>query len=132
MHEDEAFPLETVPSWVRTAVLREFSGRRPTVGEVSRICDRSWLAVPGIGRSALASIRQVTDNQQPLHPDASAVVMSDAELVKRLEALQEELRSLSEILNATLSPISKKGFRSGRMRRNPSMGRKHQSTGIAF
>ncbi len=132
MHENELFPLETVPSWVKIAILREFEGRRPTVHEVDRICDRSWLAVPGIGRTALASIRQATGAQQPLGVDGSVTRMSDAELLTRLELLQQELQSLNEVLNAALSPASKKRSRSERMRRFPSIGYGHQEPGAAF
>lgn len=132
MHENELFPLEIVPSWLKTAILREFKGRRPTVREVNRICDRSWLAVPGIGQTALASIRQATGYRQPLSVNGSAARISDAELLTRLESLQEELQSLSGILNAALSPASKKGFRSRRMRRASSIAHGHQGSGVAF
>jgi hypothetical protein len=132
MHENELFPLEAVPSRVKFAILREFKGRRPTVQEVSRICDRSWLAVPGIGRTALANIRQATGDQHPLSLNRSAVRMSDAELLTRLDLLQEELQSLNEVLNATLSPAQKKIFRSRRIRRAPSTAYGHQGSGLAF
>jgi hypothetical protein len=132
MHENELFPLETVPSWVKIAILREFEGRRPTVREVNQICDRSWLAVPGIGRTALASIRQATGDQQPLSADEAVARMSDAELLTRLKHLQEELQSLNEVLNAALSPTSKRRFRSERTRRVSVSDYRHQSSGIAF
>lgn len=132
MHETELFPLETVPSWVRIAILREFEGRRPTVQEIHRICDKSWLAIPGIGRTALASIRQATGDQQRLSVHGSAARMSDAELLSRLELLQEELQSLSEALNAAQSPTSKKGFRSGRARKTSSVGYDYQSSRLTF
>jgi hypothetical protein len=132
MHENDLFPLETVPSRVKFAILREFEGRRPTVREVSRICDRSWLTVPGIGRTALASIRQATGDQQPLSVDRSAAGMPDAELLTRLEALQWELKSLSEALSAALSPDSKKRFRSRGIRRTLTNGYGHEGSGIVF
>lgn len=132
MHENELFPLEAVPSRVKFAILREFEGRRPTVQEVSRICDRSWLTVPGIGRTALANIRQATGDQHPLTVSRSAARMSDAELLTRLDLLQEELQSLNVVLNATLSPAQKKVFRSGRVRRTPSTAYRHQGSGIAY
>jgi len=132
MHENELFPLETVPSWVRIAILREFEGRRPTVQEVSRICDRSWLAVPGIGRTALASIRQATGDQQPLSANEAVSRMSDTELLTRLELLQEELQSLNEVLRTALLPASKRRARSGAMRRVPLPVYGHQSSGAAF
>src|SRR5829696_3345798 len=132
MHENELFPLDAVPSRVKSSILQEFEGRRPTVQEVSRICDRSWLTVPGIGRTALASIRQVTGDQHPLSVNRSATRMSDAELLTRLDLLQEELQGLNEALNATLSPSQKKVFRSGQVRRTPSGAHEHQGSGVAF
>jgi hypothetical protein len=132
MHENELFPLEAVPSRVKAAILCEFKGRRPTIQEVSRVCDRSWLAVPGIGRTALASIRQATGDQHPLSGNRSAARISDAELLTRLDLLQEELKSLSEALNATLSPSPKKVFHSGRMQRTSAVTHVHQGPGVAF
>ncbi|MBD2745411.1 hypothetical protein IC232_01775 [Microvirga sp. BT688] len=132
MQENELFPLEAVPPRVKFAILREFEGRRPTVQEVSRICDRSWLTVPGIGRTALANIRQATGDQHPLSVHRSAARMSDAELLMRLDLLQEELHSLNEVLIATLSSAQKKVFRSGRIRRTPSTDHGHQGSGVAF
>ncbi|MFC1460289.1 hypothetical protein ACETIH_27000 [Microvirga arabica] len=132
MHENDLFPLEAVPSRVKSAILHEFKGRRPTVQEVSRICDKSWLAVPGIGQTALASIRQAAGDQHPLRGDPSAARMSDAELLVRLNLLQEELQSLNEVLNATLSPAQKKVLRSGRTRRASSPTHRHQGSVIAF
>ncbi len=132
MHENELFPLEAVPSRVKFAILREFQGRWPTVQEVSRICDKSWLTVPGIGRTALASIRQATGDQHPLTVNGPAARMSDAELLTRLDLLQVELQSLSEALNATLSPGRNKVFRPERIRRTLSTNYGHQGSGIAF
>jgi len=126
MHENDLFPLEAVPSSVRLAILREFDGRRPTAREVGRISDKSWLAVPGIGRTALASIRQATSDPQSWDIDGPAVRMSDAELLTRLASLQGELQSLSRALSAALSPAPKRGFRSGRVRRTSSIAHRHQ------
>jgi hypothetical protein len=132
MHENELFPVEAVPSRVKLAILDEFKGRTPTVREVARICDRSWLAVPGIGRTALACIRQATGDQRPLSADESVARMSDGELLTRLELLQQELHSLNVVLNAALSPASRKRFRSEWTRRVPSIGYGHQGSDIAF
>jgi hypothetical protein len=132
MHENELFPVEAVPSRVKLAILHEFKGRTPTVREVARICDRSWLAVPGIGRTALACIRQATGDQRPLSADESVARMSDGELLTRLDLLQQELQSLNAVLNAALSPAARKRFRSERTRRVSSIGYGHQGSGIAF
>ena len=132
MHKNELFPLEAVPSRVKSAILREFKGRRPTVQEVSRICDKSWLAAPGIGQTALASIRQATGDQHPSIVTRSAARMSDTELLTRLDLLQEELQNLNEFLNATLSLSRKKVFRSRRVQRASSGAHVHQGPGVAF
>jgi hypothetical protein len=132
MHENELFPLDTVPSRVKFAMLREFKGRTPAVREVARICDRSWLAVPGIGRTALACIRQATGDQHSLSAHRSAARISDAELLTRLERLQEELQSLNEVLNAALPPASKKVLRSRRIGKNTLTAHGHQGSGVAF
>jgi len=132
MLENELFPLEAVPSRVKVAILLEFKGRRPTVQEVSEICDRSWLTVPGIGRTALASIRQATGDRNSLSLDRPAARMSDAELLMRLDLLQEELQNLNEVLNAALSPVQRKVLRSGRIRKAPSGAYGQQGLGVAF
>lgn len=132
MHDDEMFPLEAVPSRVKLAILREFKGRRPTIHEVDRICDRSWLAVPGIGQTALAIIRQATGYRQSSYVNASVAEMSDAELLRRLEALQEEFRSLIRIFSTALAPASKKRLRSEPVRRTPLTGHGHQGSGLVF
>jgi hypothetical protein len=132
MHKNELFPLEAVPSRVKFAILREFKGRRPSIQEVSAICDRSWLAAPGIGRTALASIRQATGDLHPSNVNRSAARMSDAELLTRLDLLQEELQNLNKVLNATLSPVPKRTFRSGRTGRTLSGAQEHHGPGAAF
>ena len=65
MQLDEPFPLEIVPSRVRHAMLDEFKGRRPTVGEVAQIPDAYWLATPAIGRKVLQTIRAVVHEPRP-------------------------------------------------------------------
>jgi hypothetical protein len=132
MHENELFPLDTVPSRVKFAILREFKGRTPAIREVALICDRSWLAVPGIGRTALACIRQATDDQHPFSINQSTARIPDAELLTRLERLQEELQSLNEVISAVLLPGSKKALRSGRTRKNALIAHGHQVSRGAF
>lgn len=110
-------------------MLREFEGRAPSVREVAQICDRSWLAVPGIGRTALAYIRQATRDQHPFSVGQSANSISDAELLTRLERLQEELQSLNEVLSAALLPALKKGFRPRQMRKDALIAHRHQVAG---
>ena len=132
MRDNELFPLDTVPSRVKFAILREFEGRTPAVREVAQICDKSWLAVPGIGRTALACIRQATVDQHPLSVNRPPARMSDVELLTRLERLHEELRSLNEVLTAALLPASRKVLRSRRMPKNASISHGQQVSGVAF
>jgi hypothetical protein len=132
MHENGLFPLDAVPSRVKFAILREFKGRTPAVREVARICDRSWLAVPGIGRTALACIRQATGDLHPSSVNRPAARISDAELLTRLERLQEELQSLNRMLNAALPPASKKVLRSGRMWKDSLVAHGYQGSDAAF
>jgi hypothetical protein len=101
MSLDQPFPLDAVPSWLRNAILNAFQGRCPTMREVAGISDRDWLTVPGVGPIALEMIRSVPGEQQ--RPQKR---LSDAELLKRLEWLQMELRWLEELLKARLPKIA--------------------------
>lgn len=95
MRLDESFPLEAVPPRVRHALLREFKGRCPNVREVKQIPDKDWLAAPGVGPTSLEMIRSIT-NAGRHHEvnNISSERLSDAELLRRLERLQEDLRWL--------------------------------------
>ena len=100
MQMDEPFPLESVPSRVRQAMLSEFKGRCPSMREVSEIPDAYWLATPAMGRKLLQMIREVTpaprtQAQVPVRPR-----LTDAELLERLESLQKELQRLHDVLKA--------------------------------
>jgi hypothetical protein len=105
MHKDELFPLDAVPCRARTAILQEFDGRQPNLLEVEQIPDKQWLTAPGIGPTALACIRDATNSQQwrdvPVHSSILAI-LTDAELVKRVEFLQQELNSLYKVLKTKL------------------------------
>ena len=103
MHLDEPFPLEAVPSQVRHAVLREFNGRCPSLREVDRVPDKHWLATPGIGPTYLETIRNIANavrEQEVSH--ATAHSLSDPELLRRLEGLQEDLHWLECQLKARM------------------------------
>jgi hypothetical protein len=95
MHLDEPFPLEAIPHRVGRVLLREFKGRCPSVREVDEIPDKNWLATPGMGPASLQIIRSITHaaRQQEVSQIASHR-LSDAELLRRLEGLQEDLRWL--------------------------------------
>jgi hypothetical protein len=101
MQQDASFPLEAMPPRVRRALLREFQGRCPTVQEVARISDRHWLATPDIGPSTLEKIHSILSPQQ-YQNDSTSPEMDDAELLTRLETIQEELRRIQRLLAARI------------------------------
>jgi hypothetical protein len=104
MHLDEPFPLDAVPSRVRHALLGEFKGRWPSVREVDQIPDKHWLTAPGMGPASLQIIRSITNaaRQQDVS-HATSHHLSDAELLRRLEGLQEDLRWLEAQLEARIA-----------------------------
>ena len=95
MSLDEPFPLEAVPSRVRYALLLEFKGRCPSLREVDQIPDKHWLTLPGMGPTSLEMVRSIIQAQVPQAPSpAASHTLTDAELLRRLEQLQEDLRWL--------------------------------------
>ena len=110
MQQNESFPLDAVPPRVRRALLREFEGRWPTVQEVAQISDRHWLATPDIGPSTLEKIHGVL-NRQPSQRDSSPE-MTEAELLERLEFIQQELRRIQRTLEAQIDKTSGKRLQS--------------------
>lgn len=111
MDTGDTFPLFAVPSRIRTVILQEFQGRCPTVQEVAQRSDKQWLAVPGVGLSALGIIRSVTV-VQPVNEEASlSTSMSDDEMLDRLMSIQEELRRIHDVLKAKLEVTPSKGTR---------------------
>jgi hypothetical protein len=121
---DEPFPLDAVPSRVRHALLGEFKGRWPSVREVDQIPDKDWLATPGMGPASLHIIRSITNaaRQQEVS-DIASHPLSDAELLSRLEGLQEDLRWLEAQLKARLS----KGQRRRPQRREHSHATRNET-----
>ncbi len=109
MNLDDAFPLHVVPGRIGAVILQEFRGRCPTVQEVAQLSDQQWLAVPGIGPSALGFIRSVTDDQLAAADAFSPATMSDVELLDRLASIQEELRGIRDLLKSKLKPSSSRG-----------------------
>jgi hypothetical protein len=110
MQHDESFPLEAIPPRVRRAIVREFQGRRPTVGEVARISDRQWLATPDIGPTALETIHGIL-HARPARDGNCLPRLVDVELLDRLEAIQKELRRMRRTLEARLGAASGTGSR---------------------
>jgi len=122
----DAFPLQTVPGRIRTAILHEFQGRCPTMQEVAQLSNKQWLAVPGIGPSALETLRSVTFDPQPTAEASPSASISDGELLDRLTSIQEELRCIRHVLRAKMEPVSSSGtrvLRRSRMRYHPDATR---------
>ena len=98
MRLDEPFPLGVVPPRLQNAILNQFQGRCPSIGEVAQVPDKQWLSTPELGQSSVEIIHDITDaaRQQSTRPPGAQ--MTDAELLERLEWLQKELRWLQSIL----------------------------------
>ena len=112
MQQDEFFPLNAIPPRVRRAILYEFQGRQPTVQEVSQISDRHWLATPDIGPSTLEKIHSVL-RPESCQREGSSPEMTDAELLNRLEFIQEELKRIRSILEERIGASSRKRRKTG-------------------
>ena len=107
MRLDDPFPLETVPSPAKHAMLDVFKGRWPSVREVAQVPDAYWLATPAIGRKLLQTIRAVTDASRSETDVPALPRLTDTELLERLETLREELR----YIHATLKAKARKAAR---------------------
>lgn len=110
MQSNEPFPLELFPPRVRESILAEFQGRHPTILQVAKVSDAQWLGCPMIGPNVLARIRSFT---QGLHQRARASTLSamnDAELLARLEFLQEELERIRAEIKAGRTELWTRGI----------------------
>ncbi len=94
MQVDDLFPLDNVPPRVMKAILAEFAGRRPSICEVHAISDQCWLAMPEIGERSLTIIRRITGVDQAPTDISSSSMITDAELLRRLDTIQRELEAL--------------------------------------
>jgi hypothetical protein len=99
---DQPFPLHSLPTSARRAVLDAFNGRWPNIQEVAQIPDAHWLATPGIGQASLERLHSILLDELCQTHTSSQAAMTDAELLARLEQLQEELRLLGDQLRAKL------------------------------
>jgi hypothetical protein len=123
MPSDEPFPLEAVPSRVRYVLLLEFKGRCPSLREVDQIPDKHWLTMPGMGPASLEMVRSIIKARAPQTPSHVAKhKLSDAELLRRLEQLQEDLRWLEAHIRRRLH-----GQRRKQASRNDTGNSGHQS-----
>ena len=130
---DEPFPLEAVPWRVRYALLLEFKGRCPSLREVDQIPDKHWLTMPGMGPASLEMVRSIIKARVPQATSHTASHnLSDAELLRRLEQLQEDLRWLEAQLKARMPADTwRRPYRQHREQavRNDTDNPGHQSDG---
>jgi len=98
MRLDEPFPLGVVPPRLQNAILNQFQGRCPSIGEVAQVPDKQWLSTPELGQRSVEIIHDITNAVRPKTPRALEVRLTDAELLKRLEWFQKELRWLQNTL----------------------------------
>jgi hypothetical protein len=100
---DEPFPLEALPWRVRYALLLEFKGRCPSLREVDQISDKHWLTMPGMGPASLEMVRSIINARGQQAPSGAASHnLSDAQLLRRLEQLQEDLNWLEAQLKSRM------------------------------
>jgi hypothetical protein len=96
MQLDEPFPLKRVSLRARKAILQAFGGRHPSIREVATVSDVRWLTNPGVGPATLEQISRVTGVGIGPTDLPCAHQLSDAELMKRLDRLQQELLHLQK------------------------------------
>jgi hypothetical protein len=100
---DEPFPLEAVSWRLRNAILKEFQGRCPSIGEVAQIPHKQWLSVPDVGQRSVEIIHDITDAAQQRTSSLLSPQLTDAELLERLDELQKEIRWFKDILKERIS-----------------------------
>jgi hypothetical protein len=98
MRLDEPFPLERVSLRARKAILQAFEGRHPSIHEVATVPDDRWLTNPGVGPATLEQISRVTGVGIGPTDLPCAPQLSDVELMKRLDRIQQELLRLQNAL----------------------------------
>jgi hypothetical protein len=108
MDWDEPFPLNSVPPRVRNAILNEFKERCPSIREVAEIPDSCWLATPNIGPTFLEKIRSVIRTEPEQTVVSPGPQLTDAELLERLERVQEDLQWLQEHMKTRLHKTARR------------------------
>jgi hypothetical protein len=99
---DEPFPLDRLPPRVRTAILNEFNGRCPSQHEIAEIPDAYWLSTPEIGPAFLKRIRALGQDEPP-----TVWQLTDAELLRRITGLQQELELIQATVRRRTNPREK-------------------------
>jgi hypothetical protein len=103
MRLDAPFPLEAVPLRLRNAILKEFQGRCPSIEEIAQVPDKQWLSTPAVGQKSMEIIHDITGRARPQTNHPPGARMTDAELLQRLEWLQNEVRWLRGVLKGRMS-----------------------------
>ena len=97
MQLDDPFPIEKFRSSARDAILLEFNGRCPSIGEVASVSDAEWLRLPGFGLATLVALRQVV--QSVVRKTSTLGRLTDAELLTERDRLRREGSSLREAVH---------------------------------
>ena len=97
MQLHDPFPIEKFRTPARDAILLEFDGRCPSIGEVASVSDAEWLRLPGFGLATLVALRQVV--QSVVRKTSTLGRLTDAELLAERDRLQMEGNSLREALH---------------------------------
>ncbi len=92
----DPFPIERLPPRARSAILAEFEGRCPSIGEVASVPDAEWLQLPGIGPAVLMAMHRI--RQQASGGASTRTRRTDAELLGERDRLQRETSSLRATL----------------------------------
>ena len=110
MRESDLFPINTLPSRIRDAVLTEFQGRCPTILEVAATPDSHWLTVPNMGRSSLAQLRSVTRGVRRKVGIPTLSGLSDTELLARARHTESQISELGSALKSYRTELQMRGI----------------------
>ena len=97
MKPNGLFPIERLPPRARAAILAEFDGRCPSIGEVASVTDAEWLRLPGIGPAALMTMHRI--RRQVSREAARQERRTDAKLLAERDRLQRITSSLRAALH---------------------------------
>lgn len=97
MKAHQPFPIDRLPPRARSAILEEFDGRCPSIGEVASVPDAEWLKLPGIGPAVLMTMHRI--RYQVSQGASARTRRTDAELLAERDRLQGETSSLRAALH---------------------------------
>ena len=102
MEPSDPFPIERCSSRLKTAILGEFNGRSPTYQDILSLSPKEWMTVPGMGPALLRELHRIVQNPSAVAEVASFETREDADLMARLEHVQEDLKRLQHDLRLLL------------------------------